>query len=497
MTRSALLEHLRGVFALARYAESCGLSADQALELAHDARRRALLGTGVVGAAALGLASCGISPQAPVSLKAQGTSYGNDPVVIVGAGIAGLTAAYRLRQADMPVRVYEAGNRVGGRMFTKYGVFGGQHVELGGEFIDSNHKTIRRLARELGVALRDMLADDVQDHLIPEVFEFGGRLYTDAEVLEAFRPLARRISADLASLGVTFVTHRTPGDAAGLDRTSLHEYLSQPDVPPFLCALIEVAYITEYGLEATDQSSLNLIYLIGTVPGHFDIFGRSNERYTAEEGNGTIPRRLGQALASDLELNARLEALDQGSDGRYILTFSRGGTSSEVRASQVILALPFSVLRGVDLRLPLPDVKRRSIETLGYGTNAKLIAGFSERVWRTRYGSNGLTYSDRTFQTTWESSRRPNAAGPPGTLTNFVGGQHGLDVGSGTAEAQTAAWLTEMEAIYPGITAARDAGPAIRAYWPGNPLALGSYSAYRVGQWTTIGGAEAVAVGGV
>lgn len=151
----------------------------------------------------------------------------------------------------------------------------------------------------------------------------------------------------------------------------------------------------------------------------------------------------------------------------------------------------------MELRLPLPEVKRRSIETIGYGTNAKLIAGFTERVWRIRHGSNGYTYSDRTFQTTWESSRTPNSTGPSGALTNFVGGRHGLEIGLGNAEAHTAAWLAEMEAIYPGIGAARDRFPAIRAHWPSNPLSRGSYSAYRVGQWTTIGGAEAEPVGGL
>ncbi|WP_180970135.1 flavin monoamine oxidase family protein [Deinococcus planocerae] len=496
MSRSALLARLRALFALARLVQTRGWREAQALELAHDARRRALLRAGAAGAAGLALGSR-VSAQTPTLPGVRGKAAGAGPVVVVGAGLAGLTAAYRLRRAGVPVRGYEAGQRVGGRVFTQYGVFGGRHVELGGEFIDTGHTSIRRLAGELGVGLRDLLAGDAGDRLLPEVFEFGGRQYTDPQVLEAFGPLARRIEADLASLNVESVSYQTPGNAAGLDRTSLRDYLDRPDVPRFLRDLIEVAYVTEYGLEATEQSSLNLIYLIGTRPERFEIFGVSDMRYTAEEGNGAIPRRLGQLLASDLDLGARLEALTQASDGRYTLTFARGGSSQEVRASRVILALPFSVLRGVELRLPLPEVKRRSIETIGYGTNAKLIAGFSERVWRTRHGSNGYTYSDRAFQTTWESSRTPNAAGPAGALTNFVGGRRGVEVGTGDAEAHVSAWLAEMERVFPGIRGARDASPAIRAHWPGHALSLGSYSAYRVGQWTTIGGAEAEPVGGV
>jgi monoamine oxidase len=81
----------------------------------------------------------------------------DDEVVVVGAGIAGLTCAWRLRQAGIPVRLYEAQNRIGGRMLSLTNHFAdGQVCELGGELIDTGHVRIRALAAELGIALDDL-----------------------------------------------------------------------------------------------------------------------------------------------------------------------------------------------------------------------------------------------------------------------------------------------------------------------------------------------------
>ncbi len=488
MSRSPLFGRVRAHLRLARDTERRLLSDDDALGLADAARltRRELLRRGaVLGAATLGARALAGGSGAPAAVRTA-------PVVVVGAGIAGLTSAWRLKRAGVPVRVFEAAGRVGGRMSTLYGAFGQRHVELGGEFIDSGHTSIRRLARELGVALYDL--DPTDRGLTTNIWDFGGRR-TDAEVLAAFRPLARRIDADLAALGDADITYRTPGRAAPLDRQSISAYLDGVDLEPWLRDLLKLSYTTEFGLEADEQSSLNLLTLIGTDSDRFALYGESDERFTTVGGNAEIPRRLAQQLVGQLELSARLVALREDALGGYTLSFERGGRTQDVRAQQVVLTLPFTMLREVDLRVELPAAKRRAIAELGYGTNAKLIAGFTERVWRTRYNSNGATFSERPFQTTWESSRTATRTGLPGTLTNFTGGRHGLEIGAGSAESQTRAWLTQMNALYPHLTDARDGRPAVRAHWPTQPFVRASYAAYRPGQWTGIAGAEGERVG--
>ena len=80
-------------------------------------------------------------------------------IVVVGAGLAGLTCAHRLRQAGHAAEVYEASDRIGGRCWTLRGAFAnGQIAEHGGELIDQGHNAIRNLARELGLRLDNLLA---------------------------------------------------------------------------------------------------------------------------------------------------------------------------------------------------------------------------------------------------------------------------------------------------------------------------------------------------
>ena len=221
-----------------------------------------------------------------------------------------------------------------------------------------------------------------------------------------------------------------------MDRTSISQYLRRAGVSGFLYNLLGVAYTTEYGLDISEQSCLNLLYLIGTDPCRFDIFGVSDEQYTTALSNSSIPQRLTQRLTSDLSLGQRLSAVTERKDGRYALTFTAGGRRERRAGIAGIPALPFALLRQLNLRVKLPPAKRRAIAQLSYGTNAKLIAGFTERVWRTRYGCVGGTYSDLSYQQTWESSRASGTS-PAGPLTNFVGGRRGIQIGEGSPEAQT------------------------------------------------------------
>jgi monoamine oxidase len=183
----------------------------------------------------------------------------------------------------------------------------------------------------------------------------------------------------------------------------------------------------------------------------------------------------------------------QDASGAYTLSFKRGTGAFETRARRVVLAVPFTTLRRVHFDVELPPAKRRAIAELRYGTNAKLMIGFDERVWWTRHHLGGATYSDLKPQTTWDTSRmQPGAAG---ILTNFVGGRHGVEIGEGTPKAQADLAVSALEAIYPGLASARLHAREARFHWPSHPWTLGSYACFTPGQWTTIRGAIGESVG--
>jgi monoamine oxidase len=103
--------------------------------------------------------------------------------------------------------------------------------------------------------------------------------------------------------------------------------------------------------------------------------------------------------------------------------------------------------------------------------------------------------SDLPYQTTWETSRLQ--AGASGILTNFTGGRQGLAVGAGTPEDQARQVVTALERVFPGVSAARGAAPAVRFHWPTNAWVRGSYAAFTPGQWTSINGAAGEPEGAV
>jgi monoamine oxidase len=411
-----------------------------------------------------------------------------DPVLIVGAGIAGLSAAYRLTRAGVPVRIIDAQNRVGGRMFSIRDFFAdGQVAELGGELIDTGHQSIRSLASELGIELDDLSQEDPS--LSTDLFFFDGARRREAEIVDAFRPIARAIEADLATLtGEGEVTYSEQASGGPLDRISIAQWLDRHGVSGWIRKLLEVGYTTEFGLEIDEQSALNLLTMIDPNPDPFRIFGESDERFHVRGGNDLIVSALASRLGTDVETNTRLEAVARSADGNYVCSVRRDGTSVPIRAPRVVLALPFTLLRQVRIDFELPPAKRKAIDELGYGTNTKLMTGFNDRIWRKEGMSNGSVLTDLPFQLCWETSR--HQPGNAGIITNFSGGRHGVELGGGSDAEQSRAFVEHLERIFPGVSATREGMKQVRFHWPSFRYTLGSYASYKVGQWTTIRGAE-------
>ncbi len=412
--------------------------------------------------------------------------------MIVGAGTAGLVCAYRLQQQGIAARVIEASARAGGRMFSLRNFFpDNQTTELGGEYIDSDHKTMRGLAKELGLTLNDLA-----DHEEPEgahAFYFENRLLpVDGSFVDLFRPVAKAVADDLKQIKVRGeISYDTP-HAAEIDRLSIPEWFEKRGISGLVASMLRVAYVGEYGLEIDQQSALNLLVTMGDEMPVDDVrvFGTSDERFHIAEGNDRVPALLAERLNSGVEFGTRLESLTS-SDRGFTLALRRDEKATEAKADIVVLALPFTILRQLDLRMKLPDAKRKAIRELGYGTNAKLITGFSRRVWEESQ-STGYTFTDQEFQCCWETSR-----GQPGThgiLTNFTGGNFGLHLNEGELQDRAAKFVSQADRIYPGV---RDAftKKTVRQHWPSVPTALGSYTCYKPGQYSALADHVATSVG--
>jgi len=417
----------------------------------------------------------------------------NARIAIVGGGMAGLNTAYKLQKAGLTAKIFEGADRTGGRMFTATNLLAdGITTELGGEFIDSTHEEMLALMNEFALERLDTQAPEYAS-LKPETYFINGRHYTQAQAARAFVPLAAKILADYDSLG-DVVDYANEGGGTKFDKMSVAQYFDTIGATGWLRELLDIAYVTEYGMDVGDQSALNFIFLIGS--GDLEdgdtlaLFGESDERYKVKGGNQRIVDELAKRLDAQLHRRHRLEAIRSRGNG-YTLTFQTGNGSVDEDADIVVLAMPFTLLREVRMDVELPDLKKKAIQELGYGANAKVMVGFNSRPWQTR-GYSGAVYSDELFQLAWDSSfMQPGTAG---ALTMYSGGKLALDAGAGSAEEAATRLMRGIERAFPGATQARN-GKVSRFHWPTFPWTKAAYACYKPGQWTTIAGAEGLPVG--
>jgi monoamine oxidase len=413
--------------------------------------------------------------------------------------IARVCEARRLSTEQGIALVYEAGLRTGGRCWSLRGFFPQQVGERGGEFIDTTHKTMLRYAQRFDLAL-----EDVSKKAGDTTYFFDGQLVPEAVIIDEFRAFVAVMRADLRRLS-TEVTASSPTAAdVILDNTSLAAYLDGHNAAgvaagPMARAAITSAYLAEYGLETGEQSCLNfLMFIHADRRSKFTPFGVfSDERYHIVNGNDGIAEGLTQSLLRPVDLGRTLVAVRRTSSGAIELSFETGAPMTH---DIVVLAMPFSVLRHVALHpnLGIPLAQRTAINTLGYGTNAKLLVGFDGRPWIAQ-NSSGSAYSDLTHhQLTWETNRA-RATAARGVLTDYASGDRGFAMNPAAVQAEAEAFLADLDLVYPGAAAVASRRPdntlvAHLEDWPSNPLTLGSYTCYRPGQFTTMAGLEGVPV---
>lgn len=412
-------------------------------------------------------------------------------VVVIGAGLAGLTCAYRLQQAGVHATVYEASARLGGRCWTRRADFAeGQVAEHGGELIDQSHTKIRQLAQELRLPLDNLLA--AEPNGTDPFYYFDGEFYTYREAVSDLKQIWKTLHRDLSEAGYPTLYNNVTPRGAALDQISIADWI-EASVPGGLNSrlgqLLDVAYNIEYGAEIDQQSALNLLYLLGyNSPGQFSLFGASNEKYHVRGGNDQIAAALAAQLASGIQFNTALVAAARTASGRYALTLQMGASTFESVADQVVFALPFSILReAVDLtNAQFSPLKTTAIQQLAMGRNSKLNVQFSSRVWNA-LGNNGDTYADTGYQVTWEVTRAQRGTG--GILVDYSGGAIADTFGSGTPAQRAQEFLDQIDPVLPGLKNAWN-GKATVDYWPGNPFTRGSYSFWKVGQYTLFAGVE-------
>lgn len=420
-------------------------------------------------------------------------------VLIVGAGVAGLTCAFRLQQAGIPSQVFEGSGRIGGRTWTLRDYFAqSQIAEHGGEFISLGQGHVQRLAAELGLQLINVSRREPGY----DVDFFGGMLYSPKQAKADYLAQVRKpLHAAFRAAGYPTTYRRSTQAGRALDHTSVAEWI-ETNVPGGLSsqigALLANGSVGEFGADPGNQSALNLIYLLGFErQGRFNIDGTREALHVAG-GSDQIASRMAAALPSgSVEMNAALVAVRKRADGSLTCTFESGTRTYDVSGDRLLLAIPFTTLRKVDLRrVPLSRLKRIAIDNLDLGSNAKLHMQFKRRIWNEEH-DDGSSYVQFPYEESWDVSA--GQRGDYGILVGFPGGKRGVlpYAAHGPAPKTIAEqYVRDLDRIYPGI-AKLYTGVAYLDVWAHDPWHHGAYSYYKVGQLTQFAGIEPVPEGNV
>jgi monoamine oxidase len=337
-------------------------------------------------------------------------------VCVVGAGLAGLTAARRLSQAGKAVVVLEARDRVGGRVWTETSA-SGVPVDMGGCFVGPGHDRLHGLAKEMGVATFKTFVEG------DNVLATGGRV-------RRYRGDIPRISpAALASAGVAIArmnamarTLRVEAPweakkAAAWDAESVRSWLTAGRVPTKLAReLVEATVRACLTADPSEISLLAWLFLVrasGGIESLMNIAGGYQDSQF-EGGVGRIPDAMAAELGEVVVHEAPVTAVTQSGD-RVVVESAR----ASVRARRVVLALPRSLAAGIRFEPALPGDHVALLHAIPAGCEVKTVVLYDEPFWRGEGVSGATVATDDLMEVTLDTTQ---PGFEPGVIATYSAG---------------------------------------------------------------------------
>jgi len=354
---------------------------------------------------------------------------------------------------------------------------------------NTEFRPILQLVKELDLELLDLR----QDSLAHKTFWFGGRLLGEKDLREAIQPYTDRLLKDIRSMPPV-ISHVTADSFRQLDQLSVLDYLRSIGITGWLFKFLDMVLTREYGMEAAQQSAINFLIMFeppAPAVEDYELFGQDHEVFKIKGGSQRLSDKLYEQVKEQVVLQRKLVAVGTNAGGGYDLHFEKEGGGWTVQADQVILTLPFTILRSVSLDIPMPAAKRKCIDEIGYGNSCKFIMGMDDKPWR-KAGMQGYTFTDLSVGCGWDSSQLQSEK--TGSFTVFGGGNFADWVKMNKEEELIRQFLPALDTIYKGAERSYN-GRSTKFCWAANPYSRAGYSSFKTGQWSTLAGWEGVPVG--
>lgn len=403
-------------------------------------------------------------------------------VTVIGAGLAGLSAAFELQRAKWNVTVLEARDRVGGRVHTVRDFSYGLVAEGGGEFIEESHTRLLAMAKQFGLKLahaanwrggnKDWGSFGGKSGPLTDTSVWGVNLSNEVDRAWEF----------LAGLSQFITDPKQPHlahEAARLDSQSARDWIESLDVHPFAKQYFVQHIRSEYTCEPEQLSLLDLCrnakmyYFETDRPPSLRVLG----------GNDQIPRALADAL-TDVRFNAVVDSARLKPDGVSV-TFQQADTHVTLDSDFAILAIPLTTARLIDFNSSLPAEHQKLVDEISYGAVTKVMIEYRKRFWNERNWSGRLT-TDAPIVMTWHATS--HFEHERGILTTYTGGGPGAKLSALSDEERIETAVAEIEKHFPGSSKLIENVSTIA--WLNEPFTRASYMALAPGDvlkhWRTL-----------
>lgn len=382
------------------------------------------------------LLQSGVSVMAtlPGGQHSHGASAGGEGrnVAVIGAGFAGLACAYELSLAGRKVDLFEARNRLGGRVHSGDRFAPGRHVEFGAEMIGGNHPQWLKYAARFGIDLETIDDEEGGADVV-----LDGHRYTGDEAKTLKEEIERghkELALDAAEADAEF-PWRTP-NAESLDQQSLQWRIERMETTARAKRAIAVEFLMDM---ACHPARMNYLALMCVIKGHgVDRYWSETEMYRARHGNQILASRLAAHVSGKIYLDCPVVAIHSGDSGCTVMTRDQ----RRFQYSDVVLTVPPSVWNEIDFVPSLPSGFRPQM-----GAATKYLSVVRNAYWQN--GGKADLMTDTSLGMTWEGARATDSAEK--LLISFAGGTVADELHSHGVADRDKLLAEEFEKFVPGF----------------------------------------------
>lgn len=446
--------------------------------------RRSLL-TGGLASSLLAFTGPLFAPDPAVS-RPLGEPDRKKKILVLGAGLAGLSAAFELVGKGHEVTVLEARLRAGGRVSTLREAFSdGLHADCGASELPANHEHTLRYVKQLGLELDPWYRPELLP--LKRVFHIEGQRLVTSPVAHWPLPLTseektlglagmvdKYFTSALKEIGDPLAEDWPPAALASYDRMTVAEMMRRRGASPAAISLMSLEFYLDLPAEGVEKTSaLWLLRDSRLSPG-------GNDVYRIRGGMDLLPRALAARLADRILYGAPVVRIEPGPE-RVEVVVERASGRERLAADYAICTLPFSVLRHVEVAPAFSAPKRRAIEELAYAGCTRIYVQTREKFWLEQKLA-GFACTDLPIKYVFDST--PQGPSRRGILECYISGPRSQAATAlGEAERLELA-LTQLEKVFPGVRRAAEGGTS--KSWQDDPWARGAYAYYQPGQMRSL-----------